>query len=265
MADHTRSSDAIDADRVRRETGIRHVEVFATLSSTNDEALRRVADRPSSLPLLVVAEEQTAGRGRGDNCWWSSRGALTFSVAMDRERAPIDRHWPRLSLIAGLAIQRVLATIVPHQDVRLKWPNDVFVSGHKACGVLVESSPVQPQPLVVGVGINVNNSLRQGPDELRDQATSLRDVTGRSFDRTEVLVAILRELDNVLERLSGADFSLPEQWRRCCYLEGRTVNILSGSATLVGVCQGIDDEGAILIQNESGIQRCFAGVVQKIL
>lgn len=256
----------IDADRIERETFVRATEVHVELPSTNDRALE-LAGVTTTTPHLIVALRQTAGRGRGANRWWADDGALTFSLIVepDTEALPFSR-WPELSLAAGGAVCEALQSLLPSADVRLKWPNDVYLAGRKVCGVLVEIPPDRRTPanrrIVFGVGINVNNSLSAAPPEVRSRATSLADVAGRTFDLTDVLASVLRWIETDLSAIAAHDSRIFARWRRRCLLSGRSVVLSDGTRSIGGTCLGIDDDGALLLQTEAGPQRFFGGVVE---
>jgi BirA family biotin operon repressor/biotin-[acetyl-CoA-carboxylase] ligase len=234
-------------------------------SSTNDLALELAADPRLPVPALVLAARQTAGRGRGGNRWWSAPGALTFSLVL--EPAQVDLaidHWPRLSLTTTVAVCDALAKLAPDAIWGAKWPNDVTVAGRKICGILVEvpnRGPRAGRRVVVGVGLNVNNSWQTAPDDLRDVGTALCDVTGRRHDRTDVLIRFLTAFADRLEQLSRADTRLLGAWRSRCVLRGRQVRIDNGAGSVRGRCWGIDDDGALVVETASGEQRVHGGVV----
>lgn len=155
----------LDVQRILSATSVRTVEYHDELTSTNDLALQLVSGQP--LPLLVVAERQTGGRGRGGNKWWAAEGALTYSLVVDAAALRLEqRSWPRVSLTVALAISDTLDELLPNRAVQLKWPNDVYLQGRKVCGILVETAPRFPGVLVLGIGVNVNNSLAAAPAEL---------------------------------------------------------------------------------------------------
>jgi BirA family biotin operon repressor/biotin-[acetyl-CoA-carboxylase] ligase len=215
------------------------------------------------LPLLVLTARQTGGRGRGTNRWWSDAGGLTFSLVLEvsPECLSPDR-WPQLSLAAGLAVCETLESLLPRADCQVKWPNDVFLCGRKVCGILCESVPGWRDRLVLGIGLNVNNSLTQAPPEVRQTATSLVDAAGGAYDLTATLVGLLRRLDERMGQLLDGQFAAQAaEFRRRCYLTGKTLTVTSGGRTLVGRCQGIDDAGELLLQTESGRQRIVAGTI----
>jgi BirA family biotin operon repressor/biotin-[acetyl-CoA-carboxylase] ligase len=263
-----------DAAHLKSRTFVRTVEIHDDLPSTNDRALDLASGAPA-LPALIVALRQTAGRGRGVNRWWAADGALTFSLVLEPDQAtlPMSR-WPELSLTAGGAVCTALLELLPGADLRLKWPNDVYLTGRKVCGILVEVHAVERradrrsapraahQRVVVGVGINVNNSLADAPEDVRRRATSLIDVAEQHFPLTDVLVAVLRQFDVDVQLLAAGDTRLRDRWRRLCLLSGRSVALHDGTRSIAGTCLGIDDDGALLLQTEAGPRRFFGGVVE---
>jgi len=183
------AKNRFDSARIVRESFVQQVRYHETIDSTNDDALEFCRNNPCPVPLLVVTSRQTAGRGRSSNQWWSTTGALTCSLVIRPDDFGIaEREWPKASLTTGLSICLALDTLAGEQEVSLKWPNDVWMNRRKICGILIEVGGRRPAPtLVIGIGINVNNSFSGAPDELREIATSLVDTTGTVFDLTEVL------------------------------------------------------------------------------
>jgi len=292
MAD---STVEFESARICRETDVQSVELHHQLPSTNDRALELASFAPASdLPLLVLAIQQTGGRGRGDHRWWAGEGALTFSVILDTNALQLlPRKWPRVSLVTGISVANTVrgqlqppqnsaeqpsvaqpglvqpglaqsGLAQPNYDVRVKWPNDVFVRGRKICGILTENAPRQTHRLVIGIGLNVNNSWHRAPPELQHIGTSMSDVAQQSFSAQEVLIDLLQRLQKSLVELAHDAFPLTEAWRVHCMLEGHTVTVELAGKQIAGVCQGIDEDGALLLQNAGGIERCVAGTVIKI-
>lgn len=253
-------------ERLRTETFVLGVEHHAEIASTNDRAMELCADVELLVPFLVSADHQTAGRGRGANRWWSSDGAILFSVIVNAAeyRLPESR-WPQISLTAGAAVCQTLQVLLgPATSVGLKWPNDVWLNGRKAAGILVEIPAARRGRLVIGVGLNVNNSFESAPSELLKLATSMRDETGIESDRHEVLVRLLGQLDADLRCLAASDGALRERWRSLCVLRDRTVSLDTGRQQVTGLCLGIADDGALRLQTASGEQRLYGGVVSRI-
>jgi BirA family biotin operon repressor/biotin-[acetyl-CoA-carboxylase] ligase len=227
-------------------------------------------------PKLILAGKQSAGRGRGLNRWWSDRGALTFSLVFDphadlanRGAAPLESdRWPRIALAAGVALCDVLQAAVPDSRCALKWPNDVLLAGKKVAGILVEvppASPPAPRRLVLGMGWNVNNSLSRAPAEVQAVGTSFHDTAGIDFDISQLLIDWLDHFARHLRALAAGDPLLPPRWQALCALTGREIELLSGNRRVRGICGGIDGEGALLVDTETGPERLYAGVLVRTL
>ena len=255
-----------ELQRIVNETWVHEVDYRETVGSTNTTALE-LCRRSNSLdgPLLVLAARQTLGRGRGANQWWSVQGALTFSLVINPRKLqlPEDR-WPRASLTTGLAVRMALSELLPHEVLSLKWPNDVHLNRRKVCGVLVEVGPRTSSTLVLGIGVNVNNSFEHAPPELSSSGISMADATDRAFDLTDVLIRVLKQLELQLGRLVADDPELAADWESCCALRGLTVQVDNAAVSTIGVCQGIDSGGALVLLTDGGIVRLFGGVVARI-
>jgi BirA family biotin operon repressor/biotin-[acetyl-CoA-carboxylase] ligase len=235
------------------------------VGSTNDWALELAREGGHRLPLLVLASQQTRGRGRGVNRWWSANGALTFSLLLDTRRVlPAPHALPQLALVAGLSVCEALAPLAVGHEIRLKWPNDVLLGRHKVCGILVESPASPPERCVVGIGINVNNSFSDAPEELRRRAVSLVDATGQCGELTDVLVFVLQRLADQFDRFQAGCLALSAACRPWCCLTGRTVAIATGKRRVEGRCLGIDDDGALHVSTRESEQRLFSGVVESV-
>lgn len=267
---------AIDGNYIRRFTCVNQVEYHATLPSTNDHALLLAQQPCLETPYLIIAGEQTAGRGRGANRWWSRPGALTFSLVLNPQtdrfgpgsaELPADQ-WPRIALVAGLALCESLERLLPHVPCRLKWPNDVLVGGRKLAGILVEIPPAPPgvaRRLVLGMGVNVNNSLSQAPPEIQEVGTSLCDVTGCASDPTSLLVEWLVGFAGNLQLLASGDPGLSRRWQALCALTGQTVELALGDRRVRGLCRGIAVDGALLLDCDHGPERVYGGVLVRIV
>ncbi|HWL10828.1 MAG TPA: biotin--[acetyl-CoA-carboxylase] ligase [Planctomicrobium sp.] len=247
--------------QILAESFIEKIEWFETIDSTNTYVLQ-LKSSDDQLPLLVGAELQTQGRGRGQNKWWAGSGALTFSLLLVPETWGITQaQWPLISLVTGLALCEALSSRIPGVDLRLKWPNDLYANGRKVCGILLESNPDHPDRLVIGIGLNVNNSLADAPVEIQQIATSLTDLTASRHDQTSILIAVLNALSRELSSLGQNETSLIPRFRERCYLTGKMISVRDAANDQTGTCQGIDDDGALRIWTARGPQRVFAGVV----
>lgn len=253
---------AFDLQRIKAETFVQSVDFHEELGSTNDRALELSRRGDLVTPLLVLANRQNAGRGRGGHRWWSTDEALTFSFIIDSQQAPLPpARRPQLSLTAGLAVCEVLAGLLPGAAVGLKWPNDVHLESRKVCGILVEVPPHREDTFVIGIGVNVNNLLTDAPEELRATATSLFEIGRRTFGLTDVLIRLLRQFAEELPRLVQNPSRLADRWQPYCVLTGRLVRLDGGRRPVTGICQGIDADGALLLETEAGVERFFGGTV----
>lgn len=230
------------------------VDVLAECDSTNARLLAR-AEAGAAAGTVVAAERQTAGRGRLGRTWYSDPGAgLTFSLLW---RFPSGTALGGLSLAAGVAVAEAL------QDrdlpgVALKWPNDVLLEGRKLGGILVELASGVRDAAVIGIGLNLR--LPAGlPEDLRAVSAALE----RGWDRNELLADLLLALRKVLEDFAGEGFAtLRPRWLALNAHAGLPVQVLSGyGQPVVGRCIGIADDGALLLETPSGVQRIISGDV----
>jgi BirA family transcriptional regulator, biotin operon repressor / biotin---[acetyl-CoA-carboxylase] ligase len=232
------------------------VEILDRAESTN--AL--VADRARAGEpewLVVVAEHQTAGRGRLDRTWETpDRAALTFSVLLRPE--PSADRWPWLPLLTGYAVGWALRDA--GADACLKWPNDVTIGDGKVAGILLERIETAAGPAaVLGIGINVSTTRAELPV---DTATSLA-IEGVGVDRTDLLSGVLGALSEKYDEWQGSEgASLAADYQRVCTTIGRDVRVdLPGGGSLTGLASGIDDDGRLLVEADGAIVPVGAGDV----
>jgi len=252
--------------RIPRETFVREVFDYPLLDSTSDEAARACRDGridpTRSLPALVWARVQTAGRGRGRHRWWSGEGALTFTLVLDRRQLALpENRVETLGPLTGLVVADTLQHLKPNQRVQVKWPNDVWLNGKKVSGVLVEQVTAAFPAVLIGIGVNVNNSLQAAPLDLQPLATSLVDQTGRTWDLLDVLVELLQRLERALGRAAADAEKLPAWWARYCCLTGRIVTVQQGNRQVTGRCLGIRSDGALRLQTDWGERAVHSGTV----
>jgi BirA family biotin operon repressor/biotin-[acetyl-CoA-carboxylase] ligase len=277
----------LDPDEILASTFVRHVELHEALGSTNDRAAELARHTTVELPALIAARHQTAGRGRGDHKWSASEGALTFSVLLEPRNFGVElEDWPKLALTTGVALSDALALEFNPQSaienpqspsrLSIKWPNDIILDGAKLAGILIES-PGGPAPaknrVVIGIGINVNNSWRQ-PDaaacglarhrEKPPGAITLCDATGRQHNTQQVLVNILRALQTRIAQLAARDPELPTAWQRRCWLTEQDVEVQASTASFEGICVGIDRDGSLLVEDNFQTHRIHSGSVRAL-
>lgn len=273
----------LSADTIRAGTFVRHVEIHESLDSTNSRALELARELDAELPALIVARLQTAGRGRGANRWWSAAGALTFSLLIDPAAHGLTTaNWPQLSLTTAVALCDAIEAWSTEHGARsktelltpssplpapcsIKWPNDVLVQGRKIAGILLESpggaAPAKNR-LVIGIGMNVNNSCRDLPAEVALRGTALCDITGSQHDAQELLIVLLRYLAIRIEEWSSASNRLTNAWQRLNHLHRQIVAVKENHQTVVGKCLEIAADGALVIDTGTAKKRVVSGSPQ---
>ncbi|MGH2416777.1 MAG: biotin--[acetyl-CoA-carboxylase] ligase [Candidatus Limnocylindria bacterium] len=238
------------ADPARRVG--RRVEFHDEIGSTSDRA-RAALREPGGDGLAVVADLQTAGRGRRGRAWVSPAGVnLTVSVGvrplLEPSRAGL------LGIAAAVATRDACAALAPGAPLGIRWPNDgVTSSGQKVAGLLVETAVEDGQLVeaVIGIGINVNWRRDAMPAEIAARASSLAEVAGRELDRIALLGVLLDALDAELAALERGG-SPVDRFRSASTLDGRRVAVELGEEVLEGIAAGIGDDGALLLDAAAG-------------
>lgn len=223
---------------------------YPTIASTNERALELAAGgEPEG--TLVIAEEQTQGRGRRERSW-SSRARLGIYASLILRPGLEAGRAPLFTFMAAVAVAEGLREVCG-LDARIKWPNDVLVGPRKVAGILGEMRGREPliRELVVGMGINVGQSAADFPPELRDRATSVRLETGRATERAPILAALLEGFERRYSRLlvHGSE-DLLDEWASLSAIErGRRVRVLGPMGRFEGAWLGVDEEGALLLED----------------
>ncbi len=247
------------------EAAARSAEAFALHPSDEREALRSakaLAERSEG--LVVVADEQTTGRGRRGHTWFSPPGAGLYVSVVLAPAAATDpaRATTLLTLAAGVALAEGIEEAAGLR-VDLKWPNDLHVSGRKLGGILAESAGAGDRldRVVVGYGINVRSTAF--PPELRGRATSLESELGRAIDRHHLLAETLAALSRRYEDLLAGRFdAILDAWRGLAPgASGARVAWTTNAGTASGVTAGIDDLGALRVRVGDTVERIVSGEV----
>jgi BirA family transcriptional regulator, biotin operon repressor / biotin---[acetyl-CoA-carboxylase] ligase len=238
------------------------IHYFDEIDSTQ-EAARELAAAGADQGTVVIAERQTAGRGRMGRTWHSPARVNLYATIILRPPIPLAEV-PRLSLVAGVAAAQALEREAPN-IVALKWPNDVWLHGRKAGGIIAEAVTDTQSRLscvLLGIGININLDSADIPDDLRDKATSLRIATGHSCDRIALADSLFNLLDSrYMETLTRGFDSVRPMWERYSALTGKRVAIVVGDRRESGFVVGIDAGGALLLDIGERVERIVAGEV----
>jgi BirA family transcriptional regulator, biotin operon repressor / biotin---[acetyl-CoA-carboxylase] ligase len=236
---------------------------FFQTESTNGIAMR-LGESGEPHGTVIIAERQTAGRGRAGHSWISEKSVGIYVTILLRPAiSPIQS--PALTLAAGLAAYDAFTEETGLQpDIR--WPNDVMLNGKKVCGILTEMQAELDRIhfAVVGIGINVNQSKM--PPEISGIATSLRIETGRSHSRLELLARLLRRLDHYYNQFvtQGAAPIVKRFAEVSSYVEGKRVRITSGDESFVGMTAGLESSGILRVKRDDGrIEPIISGTVSE--
>ena len=226
------------------------IRYFDTIGSTNDEALAWAANDTPDLSV-VIADEQTAGRGRLDRKWITPKGtALAFSIVL-RPTAEERAHLTRIVGLAALAV--ALPLRARGLAAEIKWPNDILIHGRKVCGILVESvwSGEDIDCVVMGIGFNVLRGAVPPAETLQFPATSLEEEQGQPPDRVDLLRDILAALIELRPGLRTDEFI--HQWESLLAMRGDSVQVESEKTPAVsGQISGLDSDGSLKLRNEHG-------------
>ncbi|MDO8433181.1 MAG: biotin--[acetyl-CoA-carboxylase] ligase [Candidatus Binatus sp.] len=238
------------------------IHYFEEIDSTQNFA-RELAANDAAEGTVVIAEKQSAGRGRMGRTWHSPSGVNLYATIILRPTISLAEV-SKLSLVAGVAAAEALEREAVG-IVALKWPNDIWLRGRKAGGIIAEAlsdSHQQLSSVLLGIGININLTVDDLPAELRDKATSLRIATGHACDRIAIAESLFSLLDSrYRETLSGGFESVRAAWERYSALTGKRVSILDGGLRKTGVVKGIDVDGALLLDIGENVERIVAGEV----
>jgi BirA family transcriptional regulator, biotin operon repressor / biotin---[acetyl-CoA-carboxylase] ligase len=250
--------------RLKGSMFAKRIHHFFRTDSTNRVAMELgYAGEPEG--AVILAEEQTAGRGRAGRSWHSERAAGIYVTLLLRPKiSPVQA--PLLTMMAGLSAHAAIQAQTGLQP-DVKWPNDLILNGQKVGGILTEmhAEPTLVRFVIVGIGINMNQETF--PSELNRVATSLRVETGKNQSRLELLVRLLREFETDYNRfLREGSSSVTERFTQVSsYALGKKVRVTNGNEIYVGVTAGLRPEGLLQVQREDGaVVTVFAGDVAEI-
>jgi BirA family biotin operon repressor/biotin-[acetyl-CoA-carboxylase] ligase len=246
--------EAIHRHLVSRTLG-RRLELHQRVASTNHEAVA-LAQAGAEHGTLVVADAQTAGRGRMARTWFSPPGcniyaSLLIRMPIEAARLPAWLSW--LPLMSALAAAEAIEALKP-AGIGVKWPNDLLIRERKVGGILCESATSATGPFqVIGIGINVNGDRKSYPDEVRDTATTLQDETGGAADRNRLIAQWLHELESCLDEfVARGSTGIAHAYRHRCVTIGKMVKaVLADGQACTGLAAGIDEDGSLSIDERS--------------
>jgi BirA family biotin operon repressor/biotin-[acetyl-CoA-carboxylase] ligase len=229
---------------------------YPALGSTM-EAAKREALWGAEAGTVIVAEKQTAGRGRFDRTWLSPKGGLALSIIL---RPNLD-YLPYMIMLASLAVHYSIREITGLKS-QIKWPNDVLINEKKVCGILIEND-IRNNSLIytiIGIGLNVNMKIVDYP-EISSLATSLSDQVGKKVSKLDMLRQILVETERLYQTLPQKELIL-EQWKDHLVTLGQEIRVNMGSKVYRGTAESVAEDGSLLLRRSNGsLMKIIAGEV----
>lgn len=231
--------------------GRKAVLLASTLSTQGD--VLKLAEQGQAEGAVVIAEEQTGGRGRFGRQWFSPPGKGIWMSVLLRPDLPLQ-HTPQLTLLTGVAVCRAVRAC-SGADAGIKWPNDVLIEGRKVCGILLESTVEDHEVryCIAGIGVDVNFDPEDYPEDLTTIATSLKMETGQSVDRTKLTAAILTELEQLYFLYQKEGFGvISALWEALSVSMNREITVTNPHGVIEGKAIGLDPSGALVVEKRDG-------------
>lgn len=243
--------NAVEIQEVLNTTIIGKEVFFYEETDSTNQCIRRLAKEGKKEGVIAIAEIQTAGKGRRGKSWQSPKNTgVWFSMLLQPDILPTQT--PLLTLLAGLAVCRAIREQTA-LDAKIKWPNDILISGKKICGILTELDAEMDcvHFVITGIGINVN--IESFPEELKQSATSLKIEKKENISRKKILKAVIEEFEKIYLQYKKQCNFLPfrEEYKRYCINIGKELQILSKQPFLA---KGIDitEQGELLVEKQTG-------------
>jgi BirA family transcriptional regulator, biotin operon repressor / biotin---[acetyl-CoA-carboxylase] ligase len=246
-------------NRVELERGLqtsfigRELVIEETVTSTQKLAHHLAEDKALD-GTVVLADEQTGGRGRLGRAWHSPKGTGIWMSLILRPDLPIQKT-PQITLLTAVSVARAIQKVT-ELSVQIKWPNDILYRSKKLCGILTElqAEEGKVKSVIVGIGVNVNVTEKDIPEELRDIATSLHMILGQSVSRNKLVSGILNEFETLYTLYLEEGFHMIKiLWESYAASFGRTVNARTIKGDVIrGMAKGITDDGVLVLVDDEG-------------
>lgn len=247
----------LDTDKIKTNLQTRHIGstilLYDRTASTNDVAAEYAKNKRNH-GLVIIAEEQTAGRGRSGAQWLSAHSrSILCSVLLTKCKLTAEL----LSLTVAVAVAETIGK-VGKSEARIKWPNDILLAGKKVAGLLLESKPfANYTAYIIGVGINCHQAKGDFPDELKQTATSIDIESATSCDRISLTKRLLTCLEHWLDLAEKKPAAVIDRWRRQSVLLNHRVSLIYNGDNFTGNCIGVDPQKGLIVQLDSGSVRMF--------
>lgn len=256
-------SPAMLAHKLKSKRIGNRIMVFNEIDSTNREAMRQ-AEAGAEEGLVIIANEQSEGRGRLGRSWFTAgEDALALSILLRPDMAP--EHVPQLSLLTAVALHRALVKHLP--DIRIKWPNDLLVDGAKIAGILTEmrGEPGHVHAVVLGIGLNIRKPQKGWPKEITQRVTDLTTASGETVSRLHIAAELIEALDTCYDEYLTHGFErIREWWWEAHAASHQMVRAHGHQGYVEGIAEALDEDGALLMRVDGELQRFVAGDIELI-
>ena len=232
----------------------KEIYYFPELKSTNIIAKEKALHRAEGIGegTLIIAERQSAGKGRLGRKWFSPVGGIWLSIILYPRLSP--SYISRITLMTAVAVVRAIK-ICTQIESQIKWPNDILINEKKVCGILTEMSAELDiiNWVVVGIGINANIDLRDFPEDIQENTISLKETSGKEISRVKLVQTFLQEFEKYYEILKRREFfSILKEWKLYSHTLGRKIRVDVGERIITGKAVDINEEGALILKKEDG-------------
>ncbi|MFE1244143.1 biotin--[acetyl-CoA-carboxylase] ligase [Fictibacillus sp. NPDC058756] len=250
------SPDLVTAEEVSLYTGEgtfgKKVTYKKSVKSTQEIA-HSLAREGAVEGSIVIADEQTGGRGRLGRAWQSPSGTGIWMSLILRPEIPLQKA-PQLTLLIAVAASRAIEKVTG-LEAAIKWPNDLLIKGKKVAGILTElqAEADSIHSVIVGIGMNVNQEKKHFSEEISEIATSLAIESGKTYKRAELAGAVLQEIENLYRSYLDKGFAVIKLlWEARAYSLGKRITARSVTGSITGYAKGITDEGVLLLEDDNG-------------
>jgi len=232
----------------------KEIYYFPELKSTNIIAKEKALHGAEGINegTLIIAERQSAGKGRLGREWFSPAGGIWFSIILYPQLSPF--YISRITLMTAVAAVKAIK-ICTQIKSQIKWPNDILINEKKVCGILTEMSAELDiiNWVVVGIGVNVNIKQQEFPEDIREKTTSLKEVLGKKVLRVKLVRVFLQEFEKYYEILKRREFSfILKEWKLYSHTLGKKIRVDMGERIISGEAVDINEEGVLILKKEDG-------------
>jgi len=232
----------------------KEIYYFPELKSTNIMAKEKALYRAEEIDegTLIIAERQSAGKGRLGREWFSPAGGIWLSIILYPKLSP--SYISRITLMTAVAVVKAIK-ICTQIESQIKWPNDILINEKKVCGILTEMSAELDiiNWVVVGIGINVNIDLRKFPEDIQENTISLKEFSGKEVSRVKLAQVFFQEFEKYYEILKRRGFSsILKEWKLYSHTLGKKIKVDMGERIITGEAVDINEEGALILKKENG-------------